>query len=153
VATDAEQVTLTRLEDQIAWYDRQSASAQTKYKALKIVNVVAAALVPVTALLQAPALVPAGLGGLIVVLEAVQHMNQYQATWIAYRSNCEALKHEKYLFLARAGPYAAAANPGALLAERIESLVSQEHAKWASTQEQASRGTRPAPGGPARADG
>jgi hypothetical protein len=46
-----------------------------------------------------------------------------------------ALKHEKYLYLANAGPYAAATTPRALLAERIESLVSQEHAKWASVQE------------------
>jgi Protein of unknown function (DUF4231) len=52
-----------------------------------------------------------------------------------YRSSAEALKHEKYLFLASAGPYAAAENPRALLAERVESMVSQEHAKWAAGQE------------------
>jgi hypothetical protein len=38
--------------------------------------------------------------------------------------------------LSTAGPYAAADNPRALLAERVESLVSQEHAKWASVQDQ-----------------
>jgi hypothetical protein len=46
------------------------------------------------------------------------------------------LKHEKYLYLANAGPYATVAVAHALLAERIESLVSQEHAKWAAGQEQ-----------------
>jgi len=48
----------------------------------------------------------------------------------------EALKHEKFLYLAAAGPYATATNAHTLLAERVESLVSQEHAKWASGQEQ-----------------
>src|SRR5262245_32548333 len=56
------------------------------------------------------------------------------SNWITYRSTAEALKREKHLFLATAGPYGAE-NPHSLLAERVESLVSQEHAKWASGQE------------------
>jgi len=54
-----------------------------------------------------------------------------------YRSTCEYLKHGKYLFLASAGPYRNAENPATLLAERIETLVSQEHAKWISVCEKA----------------
>jgi hypothetical protein len=38
-----------------------------------------------------------------------------------------------------AGPYLNAENPAALLAERIEELVSTEHAKWASEMEQSGR--------------
>jgi len=49
---------------------------------------------------------------------------------------CESLKHEKYSYLGKASPYANVPDPHALLAERIESLVSQEHAKWASVQQQ-----------------
>jgi hypothetical protein len=76
------------------------------------------------------------LGAAIACAEGIQQLNQYHHNWITYRATAEALKHEKYLFLSTAGPYASANNPKALLAERIESLVSQEHAKWASTQEQ-----------------
>ena len=54
----------------------------------------------------------------------------------ASSSTSEALKHEKFLYLAHAGTYATAANPEALLAERIEGRVSQEHASWASEQSQ-----------------
>ena len=68
-----------------------------------------------------------------------QQLNQYQQNWITYRSTCEALKHEKYLYMAKAGPYAAASDSHALLAERIESLISQEHAKWVSAQESAGK--------------
>jgi hypothetical protein len=80
-----------------------------------------------------------GLGVLIAVIEGLQQLNQYHANWITYRGTCEDLKHEKHLFLAKAGPFAAAADPRVLLAERIESTVSQEHAKWASGQEYAER--------------
>ncbi len=81
-------------------------------------------------------MVTAGLGVLITVLEGILHLNQYQQNWITYRSTCESLKHEKYTFLGKASPYANVPDPHALLAERIESLVSQEHAKWASVQQQ-----------------
>ena len=96
--------------------------------------IAAAALIPFLAGITT---VPAWLTGalLIAITEGVQQLNQYHANWISYRSTCEALKHEKYLYLGKAGPYAAARDPHGLLAERIESLVSQEHAKWASGQE------------------
>jgi hypothetical protein len=42
--------------------------------------------------------------------------------------------------LANAGPYANLEKPRALLAERVESLVSQEHAKWATVQQQDPQG-------------
>jgi hypothetical protein len=83
--------------------------------------------------------VTGALGVLITVLEGMLHLNQYQQNWISYRSTCESLRHEKYTYLGKASPYANVADTRALLAERIESLVSQEHAKWASTQQQESK--------------
>ena len=70
--------------------------------------------------------------------EGLQQLQQYQQNWITYRATCERLKHEKFLFAARAGPYASS-EPEALLAERVESLVSQEHAAWVSQREEAAR--------------
>jgi hypothetical protein len=80
--------------------------------------------------------ITAVLGLVILIVEGLQQLNQYQTNWISYRSTCEALKHEKYLFLAAAGPYAKVDDPLPLLAERIEGLISQENAKWISTQQQ-----------------
>jgi hypothetical protein len=130
-----------RLEDQIDWYDRKSRSAQRIFKRVKVVEILAAAAIPFLAGLNYPhdKLVTGGLGVLITVLEGMLHLNQYQQNWTNYRSTCEALKHEKYVYLATAGPYATAADPRAMLAERIESTVSQEHAQWASVQQQASK--------------
>lgn len=131
--------TLARLEDQIDWYDRKSGLCQRRFKWLKAAQLVAAAAIPVVATLDANAAVTASLGALVVVLEGVQQLNQYQQNWSAYRSTCEALKHEKYLFLAHAGPYSGANDARALLADRIEGLISQEHAKWVSAREEGNR--------------
>jgi|SRR5262245_2844888 len=132
-------VTLDHLQDQIEWYDRKSGYNQRAFKYLKILSISAAALVPVIAKVDGMSSLTAGLGVFIVVVEGFQQLNQYHSNWISYRSTCESLKHEKFLYLAKAGPYASANDAHALLAERIESLISQEHAKWASTQEQAKK--------------
>lgn len=131
--------TLERLEDQINWYDRKSNQNHRVYKWLKIIEIVAAALVPLFAGLKMPAAVTGSLGVLIAALEGLLQLNQYHHNWIAYRSTCETLKHEKYLYLANAGPYSTATAAHALLAERVESLVSQEESKWAAGQEEAAK--------------
>jgi Protein of unknown function (DUF4231) len=139
----SDDATMERLDNQIAWYDKRSEWNQRFYKSLKMTVIATAALIPLLSGLEVPHLAPTGvptwvlgvLGALIAVVEGLQQLNQYHANWISYRSTCEALKHEKFLYLGKAGPYAVAADPHALLAERIESLVSQEHAKWASSQE------------------
>jgi Protein of unknown function (DUF4231) len=128
-----------RLEDQIAWYDAKSQHNQRWFKLLKVCQIITAAAIPVAAGASAPAWLVGGAGALIVVLEGLQQLQQYQQNWITYRSTCERLKHEKFLFAARAGPYASS-EPEALLAERVESLVSQEHAAWVSQREEAARG-------------
>lgn len=130
-----------RLEDQIDWYDRKSRSAQRIFKRIKIVEILAAAAIPFLAGMNYPGdrQVTGGLGVLITILEGLLHLNQYQQNWTNYRSTCEALKHEKFVYLAKAGPYATVPDPRALLAERIESTVSQEHAQWTSVQQQSAK--------------
>lgn len=125
-----------RLEEQLAWYDRKSQSDQRVYKALKICQLVTAAAIPFAASISAPLWVPGAGGALIVVVEGIQQLMQYQQNWITYRATCERLKHEKFLYLSHAGPYAAPRDPDVLLAERVESLVSQEHAAWAANREE-----------------
>ncbi len=130
--------TMDRLEHQIGWYDRKSRYNQRIYKWFKIVEIAAAALVPLFSGLKNSE-ITGGLGVLIAVLEGMQQLNQYHHNWITYRSTCELLEHEKYLYLAKAGPYAVASDAHSLLAERVESLVSQEHATWASGQSRVER--------------
>jgi hypothetical protein len=125
------------LESQIAWYDARSARNQRTFKRLKYVEIVAAAAIPFVAGIDgAPLVIPAVLGALVVVVESILHLNQYHENWLTYRSAAEALRGERVLYLARAGYYASAPDPHALLAERIVAMSSRENTKWAAQQEQ-----------------
>jgi Protein of unknown function (DUF4231) len=108
--------------------------------AIKILQLIAAALVPVMAGTGVSAWITGGLGSAIVVMEGVQQLYQFQEHWIAYRSTWEGLRREQHMYEARAGDYATVASPPTLLAERIEELVAREHARWVSVQETAARG-------------
>jgi hypothetical protein len=134
----ADDITLQRLDEEIAWYDRAASRDQLWYRTLKFVVIVAAALIPFLSGMEAikpwPWLVGA-LGVLIAVAEGIQQVNQHHANWTAFRATCEALKHEKYLYLANARPYVGAQEAHALLAERIVTLISQETTKWGSLQD------------------
>lgn len=140
--TSAADPIMKRLEDQIGWYDRKSLMNQRYFKRIKIVEIASAALIPFLSASNMPKTmwITGALGVVITILEGMLHLNQYEQNWITYRSTCESLKHEKYVYLGKGGPYAGSPDPHALLADRIESLVSQEHAKWASVQQQ----TKPA---------
>lgn len=134
-----------RLEDQINWYSQKSRSARRMFKNIKVIEILAAAFIPFLGSLPFAALKPhlilitGALGVLITILEGVLHLNQYQETWTNYRSTAEALKHEKFLYIALAGQYADVENPLALLAERVEALVSQEHSQWTSLQQRSGK--------------
>ena len=126
-----------RLEDQLRWYDRNSAHHKDWFQRLKVLQIVIAAAIPLAAGADASAWVTGSLGAAIVVLEGFQQLFQFQQNWVGYRATAEALKHEKFLYLAHAGPYREAPARDALLAERVEGLVSQEHAVWSSAQTEA----------------
>jgi Protein of unknown function (DUF4231) len=133
---DEHSVSRARLEDQLAWYDRKSVDCARRFKVLKGAEMIAAAAIPVVAVEHTPAITAAVLGALVLLVEGFLQLNQYQQNWITYRATAEALKHEKFLYLARADVYAHARHPDALLAERIERLISQEHARWETARRQ-----------------
>lgn len=135
-ASDASDAALARLDDQIAWYDAQSTHHKRWFKRLKVVQLLAVAAVMVLAPFDLPGSPTALVGAVLMVLEGLQQLNQHQQNWTSYRSTCEALKHEKYLFQAKAGSYAKASQPARVLVERTESLVSQEHADWVERREE-----------------
>jgi hypothetical protein len=70
------------------------------------------------------------LGGTIVVVEGLQQLFKFHDSWLGYRSACEDLQRERYLFASRAGPYRGSPDPEPLLAERVESVMSREHDAW-----------------------
>jgi hypothetical protein len=136
----AEDPTWERLEAQLGWYDRNSGDNHRRYLWLKLLELAIAASLPVVAGMRSPVWVTGGLAAVIVVLEGTQHLFQFQEQWITYRSTAEALKHERYLYLANAGPYAGE-DRHRQLAERIEGLISQEHATWTVSRQDPREGS------------
>ncbi|MFC5861275.1 DUF4231 domain-containing protein [Acidicapsa dinghuensis] len=132
-----------RLEDQLSWYSAKARAARTTFKRIKVIEIVAAAMIPFLTGQPWPgiAYIVGGLGVLITILEGLLHLNQYQENWTDYRNTAESLKHEKFLFLAKAGPYAGVADLRVMLAERTEALISQENSQWQSVMQRSSQPT------------
>lgn len=124
----------TRVDDQINWYDVKSRHSQLWYKALRIVEIVAAASIPfltgyVTDATPYFRTAVGLLGVLVAIIVAVIGLFQFQESWVEYRSTCESLKHEKFLFITRTEPYNVDA-PFPLLVQRVESMISKENTTW-----------------------
>jgi len=148
-ALPADDPIFKRLEDQLAWYSAKSRAARRTFKRIKVAEIVAAALIPFLTGHTWPYVtyIIGGLGVLITVLEGILHLNQYQENWTNYRNTAESLKHEKFLYLAKAGAYANAADVRALLAERTEALISQENSQWVAALQKSAQGGGAKPAG------
>lgn len=121
-----------RLDNQIDWYNNKSVHAQKIFKRLQSIEIVLAACIPilsayVTKSWVIPLLISI-LGCLIIILTSISKLENYNENWLRYRSNCELLRHEKYLFLTGASPYEG--QPFQLLVERVESIISAENINW-----------------------
>ena len=90
----ADEITMQRLDQRIEWYDRHAAYNQRAYKVLKLIVIVAAALIPFLSGTEGfkPAWLVGALGVVIAVTEGIQQLNQHHVNWTSYRSTCEALK-------------------------------------------------------------
>ena len=122
-----------RVDDQIGWYDQKSQRAQSWFKRLRGLEIIAAGAIPLFAGFGGGStwsvIVVGVLGAIVAVLASLLSLNQFQENWIEYRTTCESLKHEKYLFLTKAEPYNED-DPFDLFVQRIESLISKENSAW-----------------------
>jgi hypothetical protein len=132
-AMDQEEYLKNRVDDQIAWYDRKSASNQRWFYRLRMIEIVAAAAIPLLAGYAAIAvelrIIIGVLGAVVAVIAGVLALYQFQENWTAYRSTCESLKQEKHLFLTRTEPYHDS-DAFPLFVHRIEGLMAEQRAAW-----------------------
>lgn len=141
-----------RLEEQIDWYDRKSRSAQSRYKFLRVSEICLAASIPVVSGFAEmidvwapdPTILVALTGVLLTIVAGLLSLYRYQEVWVNYRTVCDSLRREKFLFLTRTPPYDVA-SPLPLLVERAESMMSQENSSWTTyIRTAASSGPQPA---------
>ena len=67
--------------------------------------------------------------GLLAAITAILGLYKFQENWLEFRTTCESLKHEKYLFLTKSEPYDQEES-FRLLVDRVESLISKENTAW-----------------------
>lgn len=125
-----------RLDDQIKWYDESSVKNQKWFKRLQVIVIIASASIPFLSGYMSETtvyikIVVGILGLVIAAITAVLGLYQFQENWMEYRTTCESLRHEKYLFLTGAEPYHVD-EPFLLLVERVEGLISKENTNWSS---------------------
>jgi hypothetical protein len=87
----ADDITMQPLDQRIEWYDRHAAYNQWAYKMLKLIVIVAAALIPFLSGTEGfkPPWLVGGLGVVIAVAEGIQQLNQHHTNWTNYRSTCD----------------------------------------------------------------
>lgn len=132
-----------RLEYQIGWYDNRSVKNQKWFKRLQVIVIIASAIIPFLSgymgeSTQYLKYIIGCLGLVIAAITAVLGLYQFQENWLEYRTTCESLRHEKYLFLTGAEPYNAD-EPFLLLVERVEGLISKENTNWQNYMKKSQR--------------
>lgn len=131
---DIEEYIRERVDDQIKWYDDKASKAQHKYKLCQVIEIIIAACIPILVnfvdgciLFQ---VLVALCGVAITIIEGLTALYKWHENWIEYRSTCELLRHEKYLFEMKAPPYGDSSSVENLFVSNIESLISAESNKW-----------------------
>ena len=144
MSQESRAVTQARLEEQIQWHERSAARNQRLHRWSSVSQIVLSASIILassmatqqgapTLLTLHPALLSALIAGALTILKGIESTFDWQTNWVNYRAVAEALKQEKYLHAALAGPYHAVEDPDRLLAERVEELISKENAQWVSS--------------------
>jgi hypothetical protein len=126
----------TRVTDQISWYDKKSLWNKKMFIRLKVLETIFALMIPfligyITTERIELKLTVGFIGIVVAVVTNVVTLLKLQENWIEYRTVAESLKHEKFMFVTRSGPYTIPNDLSAFV-ERFESLISQSNTKWAS---------------------
>ena len=139
---DFERYLQDRYFDQINWYDKKSMSNQKWYNILQWGLIVLAALTPVLVAIQPylktyPSLkwLPVTTAVAVAILSSALKTFHFQENWINYRTTCETLKKEVFLYQANVGEYERVADKDQLFVERVEELISRENTLWIVVRE------------------
>lgn len=125
----------SRVDDQIKWYDKKSISCQNKYKLTQTIEIILAALIPLLSAYSRDctfiAIIVGTLGAAIAIIESLTKLFKWHENWIEYRTTCELLRYQKYLYVTKSSPYNT--EPESienLFVRNIENIISSENNKW-----------------------
>jgi len=124
-----------RVDDQIAWYGKKSATNKTYHLWSNALIIVFAALIPFFAGLYEETVtwtkyIIALLGVLTATFTGISALYKFQEKWMTYRITGESLKREKILFQTRTEPYTSGSSSFNQFVSTAESIMNNENAVW-----------------------
>ncbi len=125
----------SRVDAQIDWYDKKSASCQNKYKFTQTIEIILATLIPLLSAYSKDciiiAIIVGLLGSAIAIIESLTKLYKWHENWIEYRTTCELLRYQKHLFETKSSPYnTEPENVENIFVRNIENIISSENNKW-----------------------
>lgn len=134
-----------RIDDQIKWYDDKATHCKKYHDHISIFSILctsSSSLICVISLLfpcfsTQITLLSSVIAFSATILLALDKIKKYQELHTQYRSACEKLKQEKYLYLTNAGEYNSDKHDDnfKLFVDRCESIMSTEIGTWAQLNE------------------
>lgn len=71
------------------------------------------------------------MGAIIAIIESVTKLFKWHENWIEYRTTCELLRYQKYLYLTKSAPYNVEPETiDNIFVRNIENIISSENNKW-----------------------
>ena len=130
-----------RYKSEVDWYDKKSAFYKNWYRNFQFVLIILSSITPVLIGLNQKENTEFNLffwsaiiiSLLVAVITSLMKVFKFQENWINYRTTCETLKKEIYLYNAGIQEYGRTKDKPALFVERVESLISRENTLWLMT--------------------
>ena len=143
-----EEYLTTRLEDQINWYDSKAVHCHKWHDRLSIGSIIGTSTSAFLAAISSSfpnystgiSIIASFVAFITTVILGIDKLKKYQELHLQYRSTCEKLKQEKYLFITKSGEYKQTNDPtyDQLFVERCESIMSTETGNWSQLIEKKS---------------
>jgi hypothetical protein len=141
----SEKAQFERVDEHIQYYQQNADRNLRTFRSFKITQILIGVSIPISSLVipvlttnyMLATIVNGVLGSLVAGIEGFLQLGQTERNWQRWRSTAEALKREKWRFRQNAGPYAdPASGPKSskvVFVERVEQIVSDEHAEWTAS--------------------
>jgi hypothetical protein len=132
-----------RVQDQISWYERKSASNKCWFHRLRTTVIVSGALIPLlVGYANGPCewlkYVAGALGAVVAISEGILSLRRYRDLWSTYRLTAERLTRERWLYENRALDEYTANDEAAFrrFVQRAEQIMASENDEWKSYLQQ-----------------
>lgn len=132
---DEETYLSSRVDEQIDWLSRSSKANKRGFLRLRIAEILLGTAItifsPYATKVDWGPLAIALAGGGIALSGSLLALNRNQENWVRYRSLCEAIKREKYLYITRTSPYCDNGSAFGHFVMAVEALMDEERTGWA----------------------